>query len=227
MRAFRQLIRLLNVLKPFSEFSFHDLELSEQTFEDFKSKYLDIYELTKEGKGEKVSIIEEVDFELELIRRDEINVAYILELLVDLHRKRSSTDAQEQGEATERHKDILAILGKETGLRSKRELIERFIDDYMPALAADDEIKPVFLDYWSNRRREAMAELCQTEGMKPEAVTEIIGAYHFTGKRPLRDSIFNALETRPKLMERKEIFKRVVRKPMDLIRIFDEGMGDI
>ena len=71
VKNFRDLIRSLNVLKSFTEFEFKDLNLDQQSFEDYKSKYLDIYEHTKTPK-EKVSLIEEIDFELELIRRDEI-----------------------------------------------------------------------------------------------------------------------------------------------------------
>ena len=61
--------------------------MDEQQFEDFKSKYLDIYDKYKHGTGiEKVSILDDVDFELELIHRDEINVAYILNLLRNLQK---------------------------------------------------------------------------------------------------------------------------------------------
>jgi type I restriction enzyme, R subunit len=40
VKAFRNLIRLLNVSKYFTEFDFSDLNMDEQTFEDYKSKYL-------------------------------------------------------------------------------------------------------------------------------------------------------------------------------------------
>jgi type I restriction enzyme R subunit len=60
-------------------------ENDEQQFEDFKSKYLDLYDKVKSNhQKEKVSILEDVDFELELIHRDEINVAYIIQLLIKL-----------------------------------------------------------------------------------------------------------------------------------------------
>jgi len=47
-----------------------------------KSKYLDLYDKTRTAEArEKVSILDDIDFELELIHRDEINVVYILKLL--------------------------------------------------------------------------------------------------------------------------------------------------
>src|SRR5690606_11559484 len=84
IKAFRELMRLKNVLGTFTEFEFDDLVMSEQDFEDYKSKYLDIYDSSKKPGKEKVSILNDVDFELELIHRDEINVSYILKLLANL-----------------------------------------------------------------------------------------------------------------------------------------------
>ena len=70
VQAFRELIRVRNVLGSFTQFSPDDLTLDPQKFEDYKSKYLDIYDRTKRTKEtEAVSIIDEVDFELELIQR--------------------------------------------------------------------------------------------------------------------------------------------------------------
>ncbi len=121
VRTFRQLMRTLNVLKSFSEFNWMDLDLSQQEFEDYKSKYLDIYERSR-AEEQGASIIEEVDFELELIHRDEINVAYILNLLIALKRKEQEGSAKEKADAEKQREGILDMLGKETQLRSKREL---------------------------------------------------------------------------------------------------------
>ena len=85
IRAFRELMRVLNVLKTFTEFNFDGLSMSEQSFVDYKSKYLDLYDRVKrDHQKEKVSILNDIDFELELIHRDEINVTYILKLLARL-----------------------------------------------------------------------------------------------------------------------------------------------
>ena len=48
IRAFRELIRIKNILSCFVDFRFNDLAMDEQRFEDYKSKYLDLYD-----KGEK------------------------------------------------------------------------------------------------------------------------------------------------------------------------------
>ena len=72
--AFRNLLRINNILVTFADFNFDDTDISNQSFEDFKSKYLYVYEKYKtDTQAEKESIINDVDFELELIHRDDIN----------------------------------------------------------------------------------------------------------------------------------------------------------
>lgn len=85
IQAFREIIRIKNVLDCFTEFTFDDLPMDEQLFSDFKSKYLDLYDKVKSNhEKEKVSILDDIDFELELIRRDTVNVSYIISLLANL-----------------------------------------------------------------------------------------------------------------------------------------------
>ena len=228
VRAFRQLLRLLNILKSFTEFSFADLDMDAQTFEDYKSKYLDIHDRMRSLKEEAgASIIEEVDFELELIQRDEINVAYILELLAELQRREQSGDKKERKQAQEQRQAIFDLLSKETQLRSKRELIEKFINDYMPGLSADQNIKQVFSEFWTEEKQAAIGQLCTAEGMAPEAVYQMLDTYQFTGKEPLRETVFAALDTKPKLLERKSVFDRIVDKLLSIVRTFEDGMGDV
>lgn len=228
VRAFRQLMRLLNILKTFAEFNFVDLDMDAQTFEDYKSKYLDIYDRMRSLKEESsASIIEEVDFELELIQRDEINVAYILELLARLQQQEQSADAKERKKGKEQREAIFELLSKEGTLRSKRELIEKFIIDYMPGLSPEQNIKQVFSAYWVEEKHKAITELCAAEGMSREAVLQMLDTYQFTGKEPLRETVFAALDTKPKLLERKNVFERIVDKLLSFVRTFDDDMGDV
>ncbi|WP_257287711.1 HsdR family type I site-specific deoxyribonuclease [Endozoicomonas sp. SESOKO2] len=223
VRAFRKLIRMLNVLKSFTEFNFVDLDLDEQTFEDYKSKYLDIYDRTRSDREAGVSIIDEVDFELELIQRDEINVTYILRLLADLQ---GSKDASSK-EFEQKKKGIIDLMNNEVQLRSKRELIEKFINDCMPDLTAEDEIEEVFDRFWSEERKQAVKGLCSAENLNQHALYQMMEDYQFTGKEPLRERVFSALSVKPKLLERKAIFERIVGRFKEIIRIFDEDIGDL
>lgn len=71
IQAFRALLRAKNVLESYADFSWEDVGIDEQTFENYKSKYLDLYDKVKsENQKEKTSILDDIDFELELIHRD-------------------------------------------------------------------------------------------------------------------------------------------------------------
>ncbi len=127
--------------------------LTEQAFEDYKSKYLDLYETVKtEQAKEKVSILNDIDFELELIRRDEINVAYILNLLTKLYGARPR-------EREKQRKAISDILSGDTQLRSKKELIERFIEENLPMVGNADQIEEAFETFWSTEKRKAVNQI--------------------------------------------------------------------
>jgi type I restriction enzyme, R subunit len=222
--AFRNLMRIMNVLKSFSEFSWSDLWMTEQAFEDYKSKYLDLYDKARAEKseGEKASIIEEVDFELELIQRDEINVTYILALLAKLKEAELSEDAAERETAGRRRQAIIDLLGSEAQLRSKRELIERFIADYLPTVASPDDVEDGFNQFWNEERDRELAAFCSEEGLKRERIEQMIADYHFSQRAPLREAVVAALEVKPKILERRSIIERVTRRLMGIIETFDD-----
>jgi len=71
-------------LESYTDFNWGCLGLDEQSFENYKSKYLDLYDKVKNNEAkQKTSILNDIDFELELKHRDLINVAYIINLLAN------------------------------------------------------------------------------------------------------------------------------------------------
>ena len=84
VQLFRELLRIKNTLSTFSDFNPSNINISEQNFEDYKSKYLDMYQSVKSQNGkDKVSILDDVDFELILTHTDIIGIDYILSLLAN------------------------------------------------------------------------------------------------------------------------------------------------
>ena len=223
VKAFRDLMRIKNVLSGFSEFTHESLDMDAQEFEDYKSKYLDIYDKTKtgEGEGEGESIIEDIDFELELIQRDEINVAYILQLLAELH------GIEETPENTKQRKAIFDLLGSETKLRSKKDLIEKFINENMPKIKSSNDIGAAFIEFWDQEKQKAVKELCSEEGLKEDKLYIVINDFLFTGQKPLRDQVIDTLQTKPKILERKKIIERVTNKILDFVHTYDDDIGNI
>ncbi|MCK0169575.1 type I restriction endonuclease subunit R [Aliiroseovarius sp. S1123] len=228
VQAFRDLIRLRNVLTSFTEFDPADLALGLQEFEDYKSKYLDIHDKTKADKADDAaSIIDEVDFELELIQRDEINVAYILALLAEAYEDQGSLDPKIRDASQAKKKMVQDLLGSERHLRSKRELIEKFIEEHMGAMAPGQSVTDAFSGFWDKEKSKAIAEICVTEKLDPEAFKGMIEKYHFSGKKPLQGEIVSALEVKPKILERKSIVERIRARLLKLVATFDEGLGGL
>ncbi|MHA6267700.1 type I restriction endonuclease subunit R, EcoR124 family [Aliiroseovarius sp. CAU 1755] len=69
------------------------------------------------------------------------------------------------------------MLGSEARLRSKRDLIEEFIESYMPQMRSVDETRDTFNDYWERKRSEAFERICREEDLDAEAFSALIEAY--------------------------------------------------
>jgi type I restriction enzyme, R subunit len=227
IKAFRNLMRIKNILTAFSDFKWEDLQMSEQLFEDFKSKYLDLYDKVKsDHQKEKVSILEDVDFELELIHRDEINVNYIIQLLIKL--KQSLLNATFPQEKKEQIiKEIQNLLATEVELRSKRELIERFIQENLPVIADTDEVATEFDKYWSEEQQKAFTQLVTEENLSAEKTEKLIEDYLFAEREPLRDEVLELIEgEKPSLLQRKKLGDRILQRILDFVDTFINGMNN-
>jgi type I restriction enzyme R subunit len=213
-------MRIKNTLTSFSDFKWGDLSMTEQLFEDFKSKYLDLHDKVKsEHEKEKVSILDDVDFELELIHRDEINVSYIIQLLIKLK-------ANTKKNAEQVKKEIINLLSTETQLRSKKELIERFIQENMPVILNTDDIPQEFEKFWSAEQEKAFSQLVKNENLSKERTQALIENYLYSEKEPMRDDILELLDgEKPTLLQRKKIGDRILSKVIDFVETFINGIA--
>lgn len=220
IKAFRELIRIKNILTAFSDFKWDNLAMNEQLFEDFKSKYLDLYDKVKsDHQKEKVSILEDVDFELELIHRDEINVAYIIQLLLKLKSK-------VQADVTQTEKEIFNLLNTEAHLRSKRELIERFIQENLPVIIDSDDIPQEFEKFWNIEQQKAFNQLVKEENLSSDKTQTLIEDYLYAEREPLREEILELLETnQPTVLERKKVGDRILKKILNFVDTFINGIA--
>lgn len=219
VKAFRELIRAKNILVTFADFSFDDLDITEQEFEDFKSKYLDIYDRVKnENAKEIVSILEDVDFELELIHRDEINVTYILSLLAKL-KADSNPDVQ-----TKIKKSISDLLSSQPQLRSKKELIEKFIEENLPQIDSSETITDEFDEFWDVQKQKAFNKMCEELNLDTKKTQKIIGDYMFTENKPLGDDIVDAIQIKPTILQRIPVIEKARKAIMVFIETFIEGI---
>ncbi|WP_442497348.1 type I restriction endonuclease subunit R [Methylobacter sp. sgz302048] len=216
---FRELLRIKNILTTFADFDESDLSLTAQTFEDYKSKYLDVYDKVKSDQSkEKTSVLDDVDFELSLVHRDEINVAYILNLLMSLNKL-------PEEERTKRQKEIVELVAGDVQLRSKKVLIQAFIDENLPNIKSTDNVIAEFESFWAENRQKAFNALCEEEQIVPEQLEKLLNDYTFANRLPREQEIVSSLSFKPKILQRKSIVERVADKIQAFINTFIEGMG--
>ena len=218
IKAFRHIMRLKNILISFADFRYEDIGMSMQVFEDYKSKYLDIYEKVKTHKSkEKVSILEDVDFELELISRDEINVSYILKLLANLQ-------TASPADKSKLEKNIKDVIDGDLKLRSKKELILKFISTNLPSINDVERIPDEFESYVENQKAEFARKICLQEQLDPEKFKTLADQYFYSNHQPLPNEIIESLEFKPTVLQRIPIANRVIDHIKKYIETFIEGI---
>jgi type I restriction enzyme R subunit len=220
VKIFRELMRLRNIIASFSDFSDEDLSLPEQRFVDYRSAYLDLYDKVKSDHvKEKESILNDVDFELELIHRDVINVQYILTQLAKLY-------GANEKEAPQIRKLILDTVAGDIQLRSKKDLIEKFIEQNLPSLADAAEIPDSFEGYWEAERIAAFDRLVKEEHLYADKLQKVIERYVYTRKEPLPYPDIIELITKPlKLSDLGPTRKRVLEKVVEFVSTFILGVA--
>lgn len=132
VKLYGAILRLKNILSSFDEFAGKEI-LTERDVQDYHSQYLRIYdELRPQGK-EKDNVNDDLVFEIELIKQVEINIDYILMLIKKYHSGHM--------EDKEIKVSILKSVDASIELRSKKDLIENFIDSLTPTSNVDEDWK--------------------------------------------------------------------------------------
>jgi type I restriction enzyme R subunit len=218
VQAFRALLRTKNVLASYADFSWDELGIDEQTFKYYETKYLDLRDKVKRDTAkQKTSILDEIDFEVELIHRDTINVAYIIKLLGRLKNAKTT-------EAAKQKKAIMDYLSGDIDLRSKRELIEKFIEEHLPFILDADSIQDEFEKYWQEQKVLALGKLCDEEHLDKEQFKSLIEAYIYSGQDPIREDVLKCLGDRPSVLKAREIGERIIIKMKEYVEVFEKGM---
>lgn len=154
IRLFGAILKLLNILSSFDAFAaVQDDVLPERDRQDYQSRYIDIYQQLKKERAEKEDINDDLVFEMELIRQVEVNIDYILALVAEYH------------EHNCQDREILVRIGKaidsSLGLRSKKELIEKFI----AGLNAASDVREDWPKFVREEREADLAALITGESL--------------------------------------------------------------
>ena len=178
--AFRTVAKLLVSLKTFNEFDLDngDTELNAQMFEDYKSKYYELYRRLSNDK-EKSSILNDVTFSLELIQTDKINVSYILNLIrnVDL-----TNEEQKKKDIEDIESKLVNITDDELFL--KADLIKSFLKSILPTLKEDDSIDEALDKHMNVEREKEIEKFSENNNINLDNLKEIIDEYEYSGIFP-------------------------------------------
>ena len=162
IKLFGAILRLKNILTSFDCFAGNEI-LTSRDFQDYQSVYLDLYQDYRPRiDGDKENINDDIVFEMELIRQVEINIDYILMLVAKYH------------DSNCKDKSILVTIDKAIGsslqLRSKKELIESFIESVNVSTKVDEDWRK----FVSVQREADLADIIDCEKLKPEETRKFI-----------------------------------------------------
>lgn len=178
--AFRTVAKLLVSLKTFNEFDLDngDTDLTAQIFEDYKSKYYELYRRLSNDK-EKSSILNDITFSLELIQTDKINVSYILNLIrnVDL-----TNEEQKKKDIEDIESKLVNITDDELFLKS--DLIKSFLNSILPTLKEDDSIDEALDNHMNVEREKEIEKFSKDNNINLDNLKEIIDEYEYSGIFP-------------------------------------------
>ena len=176
--AFRDLTKVLTKLNTFVEFEFEEevLGINEQTYQDYKSKYFMLYDKIKRTEDEKTSVLKDIDFLIELMHSDKINVGYILNLIKDI----DLVDKQKQARDI---KNVITELDRADNeeLRLKVDLLKEFLNKVVPELEINSDIDLEYEKFEEVKKEEEVDEFANTIGLDRYKIKDYISEYEYSG----------------------------------------------
>ena len=233
--AFREIIRGKTEIRIYEDYEADDpyFVMSEQEYLDFRSKYLDITIGVIEkptSNGTTVDDptlpiddeISDIDFCLELLHSDVINVAYILALIEDLN---PDSDDYEQ-----KRQHILDTMIKDAAMRSKTKLIDGFIKrnvdndkaGFQRAKADGSvDLEGRLREYVAEAKNQAINDLAESEELSAEALAEFFREYDYLQREKIEIVQDAIKQKKVGLVEKRNILKRVMAKLRVIIETFN------
>ena len=155
-------LRLRNILTSFDAFAGNDI-LSPRDMQNYQSIYIDLYDKWKpKNDGEKESINDDIEFEMELIKHIEINIDYILMLVAKYH--------QSSCKDKEILVDITNAINSSAQLRSKKQLIENFIN----TINTSSDVDKDWVTFVNEQKESDLKSIIAEEKLKEEETRRFV-----------------------------------------------------
>ena len=158
---FGNILKIKNILSVFDKFVGNEI-LSEREYQDYQGIYIDLYQKRKPKDTDKESINDDIIFEIELIKQVEINIDYILMKVTEYYKSNK--------EDKEILVDIKKAIDSSIELRSKKELIEGFIDRVNSSKNVTEDFKKFVIE----EKEKDLEKVIEEEKLKPEETKKFI-----------------------------------------------------
>lgn len=162
IKLFGDILKIKNILMTFDEFAGNEI-LPERDFQDYQSIYIDLYQSrTDDLRINKEDIIDDIEFEIELIAQIEVDIDYIL-AQIEKYRVSNCKD-----------KNILTTIDKaiksSLHLRSKKDLIDSFIEQ----VNASTKVEEDWHDFINESMTKELSDIIKENNLKPDETRHLI-----------------------------------------------------
>ncbi|GEP20281.1 type I restriction endonuclease subunit R [Pediococcus argentinicus] len=218
--AFRSILQIHNKIRVYDDFTWKDLagEFTDGELQSLRGKYSTVYHSLYDNNDhpEKASVLDDIDFELDLLAVDKIDVRYIVNLV-------KSINVENEDNMNADRQKIKRLLDNADSpeLRTKAELLSKFLDEVVPTLKANDNVSKALSGYLEDQRNGSIKQFSEDTKVPASVINEQVGTYEFYGKPDDRvlNEVFN--EAGYGFKEKLTLKKRVVSFIEDTVKKYN------
>ena len=218
VQLFGELLKAENILRNFDEFESFEKIISDRQMQDMKSVYVDIRESilnerrSKEAEGEQIDF-SDVEFQIDLLKTDEINLDYILALILEKARENDDIESLKA--------EVRRVIRSSLGTRAKEDLIMEFISKTrLSELKNTDDIIETFYEFAKKEKVVKINQLIAEENLNEKAnrfIEKSISKGYVEYAGDELDGIIPPLSRRGGVREKKkEIVLEKIRKVVEV-----------
>lgn len=215
--SFRDVLRIFNKLRVYDDFDWSQFApaFTPQDMENYRGRYFTAYErLTSDGSDKVVgSVLDDIDFEINLVRQDKIDVQYIVNLI-----KSIDLDSKENRDSDSQRIRRMIDNADSPELKAKSELLKEFLDKVIPQLKPNSNIGDALTEFLRESQQKKIQSFAHDKKIPKDLITEQMADYQFYGRADDAD-IMNRLGKLSGLNfpQRRELKKAVIDFVADAI----------
>ena len=175
VNAFRDLMRIYNKVNNYIDFDINKTDMDMKTYYELQGLYKDIYNEIKPNVT-KESILNDIDFEISLLGRTKVNFDYLVELLLKYRQ-------EHEDKGKRKVRTAISRLVLEINDKSKRELVERFVNSFMDdniyGLYANADPVSAYEDFINTEKNKELTKISKKYNVDIDKLKHITEDYSF------------------------------------------------